>query len=119
MTEDDCKKIARLLFELGDERDIKTTRIEFKGVFPGGNRERGQGGLCESALSKWLFKTIQPLQTAGEWITWQSAEAKYDFPCAFLATDGENVEKIYWDKPPMPGWVTHCMALPSPPESDK
>lgn len=73
---------------------------------------------CESALSD-RDTRIERLETqlnGREWITWQSAEATYHFPCAFLATDGVNVEKIYWDKPPLPSWTTHCMPLPSPPK---
>lgn len=50
-------KIARDLFALGDEPRRPTSRIEFKYKDVLGH-EHAQGGLCESALSTFIERSI-------------------------------------------------------------
>jgi hypothetical protein len=52
-----AEAIANELFELGDELNSPTQRIEFKGgSYTMG--ERSQGGLCKEALTRWLAEAL-------------------------------------------------------------
>ena len=53
-------KIARSVFEKGDEHNSPCTRIQFKGgKWPDG--EKNQGGMCEIALASCISKELQSL----------------------------------------------------------
>ncbi len=59
-SKDLAARLARELFELGDECGSPCRRIEFKGgAWPA--TERAQGGMCEVALAAWLRVRL-PLQ---------------------------------------------------------
>ena len=51
-------RIARDIFECGDELNRPTDRIQFIGLDGNGN-EKTQGGLCESALSLQITVAIK------------------------------------------------------------
>ena len=54
------ERLARMLFELGDEPGSPCQRIEFKGgQYP--KHEKSQGGMCESALGSWLDRALAEL----------------------------------------------------------
>lgn len=59
----DGERIARTIFEIGEEGLLKINRIEYKSVMPGmRNEEIGCGGLCESALAEIIDKELAYLQ---------------------------------------------------------
>jgi hypothetical protein len=50
-------KIARRIFQYGDEPNSPCTRLQFKGgEWP--DNERNQGGTCESSLAENILKTL-------------------------------------------------------------
>jgi hypothetical protein len=52
-----AEAIANELFELGDELNSPTQRIEFKGgSYTTG--ERSQGGMCKEAMTSWLAEAL-------------------------------------------------------------
>ena len=58
---DSATKIVNDLFELGDEPNSPTHRIEFKGgrYTVDLSQERAQGGLCKTALIEWLARSLK------------------------------------------------------------
>ena len=50
--------IARKIFEVGDEINSPTQRIQFiGGEYP--DNEKTQGGMCERALRDFILRTMQ------------------------------------------------------------
>ena len=56
-----AKKIARELFEVGDEPDSPTQRLQFMGGDYVNRNEKAQGGLCEVAMAEFLEKRLRRL----------------------------------------------------------
>ena len=57
MSEELAKHLTRELFEIGNEYRAPTTRIQF--MSQDGFREKGQGGMCESAMISFFVKSLE------------------------------------------------------------
>ena len=64
-----AKRLAREIFELGDDPHDKAQRIEFKGgTYP--DHETKLGGLCESSLAQYLEYALDRIASDGSGKLW-------------------------------------------------